>query len=257
MKYINACIIAFSMYSKIPVPTVEWEKENMKYVMCFFPLIGAVIGLCFYLWGIYAENIPIGKNLYAVILTVIPVAITGGIHVDGLLDTADALSSWQTKERRLEILKDSHAGAFAVIVGCLYFLSWFGFACELNQTEVPVISLGFFLSRCLSGFAVTSFPCAKNSGLAVIFAEGAEKKKARFILIIETIVGMSIILWTDIFLGTAAVVASIVSFFWYYKMSIKKFGGITGDLAGCFLQICELMIMIFVIVAQKISLIDV
>lgn len=256
MKYINACIIAFSMYSKIPMPKVEWEKENMKYVMCFFPLVGVVIGLCFYLWGMYARNIVVGQNLYGVILTVIPVAITGGIHVDGLLDTADALSSWQTKERRLEILKDSHAGAFAVIVGCLYFLSWFGFACELNRSQIPVLSLGFFLSRCLSGFAVTSFPCAKNSGLAALFSERAEKKKNRFVLSIEIFVVMSGMLWIDLVLGITAILASIVSFFWYYKMSIKKFGGITGDLAGCFLQICELMIMIFIIVVQKIGLID-
>ena len=55
----------------------------------------------------------------AVILTVIPVFVTGGIHVDGLLDTSDALSSWQERTRRLEILKDSHAGAFAIITACV------------------------------------------------------------------------------------------------------------------------------------------
>jgi len=72
----------------------------------------------------------VGKTLYAVVLTLIPVVITGGIHLDGLLDTADALSSYQPRERRLEILKDSHAGAFAIIVCCMYFLAYFGFASE-------------------------------------------------------------------------------------------------------------------------------
>ena len=52
--------------------------------------------------------------------------VTGGVHVDGLLDTSDALSSWQERERRLEILKDSHAGAFAVITACAFFLIWYG-----------------------------------------------------------------------------------------------------------------------------------
>ena len=50
-----------------------------------------------------------------------PVLVTGGIHLDGFLDTADALSSWQPWEKKLEILKDSHAGAFAIIMGCAYF----------------------------------------------------------------------------------------------------------------------------------------
>ena len=60
----------------------------------------------------------------AVILTVIPVFVTGGIHVDGLLDTSDALSSWQERTRRLEILKDSHAGAFAIITAFILSSGW-------------------------------------------------------------------------------------------------------------------------------------
>ena len=52
----------------------------------------------------------------------LPVLVTGGIHMDGFLDTTDALSSWQPREKKLEILKDSHAGAFAIIMGCSYFV---------------------------------------------------------------------------------------------------------------------------------------
>lgn len=252
MKYINSFIIAFAMYSKIPMPKAEWKKENMKYVMCFFPWIGGVIGLLFYLWGTYAVHIPAGQNLYAAILTVIPVAVTGGIHLDGLLDTADALSSWQTKERRLEILKDSHAGAFAVIAGCVYFLLWFGFASELKGEGILMVSYGFFLSRCLSGYAVTAFPCAKNSGLAAMFAENAQKKWAGRILLAETGVIAAVMLWTNLCLGGVSLAAAFAVFYWYYRMSVEKFGGITGDLAGWFLQICELAIVIAVAAAGKV-----
>ena len=61
------------------------------------------------------------SGLFTVILLLISVFVTGGIHLDGLLDTADAMSSYQERERRLEILKDSHAGAFAVITCVVYF----------------------------------------------------------------------------------------------------------------------------------------
>ena len=252
MKYINSFIIAFAMYSKIPMPKAEWEKENMKYVMCFFPGIGGVIGLLFYLWGVCAARIPVGPILYAAILTVIPVAVTGGIHLDGLLDTADALSSWQTKERRLEILKDSNAGAFAVIAGCLYFLLWFGFSSELKQEGILMVSYGFFLSRCLSGYAVTAFPCAKDSGLAAMFAEHAQKKWAGRILLAETGMIGAVMLMTDVRLGGISLGAAFVVFYWYYRMSLDKFGGITGDLAGWFLQICELAVVIAAAAAGKI-----
>ena len=121
--------VAFAMCSKIPMPEADWSRENMKYMLCFFPFIGVVIGGCSFLasrLGVYFDFTAVW---IAVLLTLIPVWITGGIHVDGLLDTSDALSSWQERERRLEILKDSHAGAFAVITACVYFLLWFG-ACS-------------------------------------------------------------------------------------------------------------------------------
>lgn len=251
MNYLKGWMIAFAMYSKIPMPAVEWERENMKYVMCFFPWVGAVSGLCFYFWGSYGKSVPVGETLYGVILTIIPVLITGGIHVDGFLDTMDALSSWQPKERRLEILKDSHAGAFAVIAGCLYFLTWFGFATELGSQGIPLVSLGFFLSRCLSGYAVTAFPCAKDSGLAAMFSEKAEKKKAQAVLLAETGAVLAVMLWTNLYPGIAVAAVSGLVFFWYYKMSRKKFGGITGDLAGWFLQVCELAILITAVAAEK------
>ena len=94
--------IACSMYSKLPVPQSDWTEENMRYVMCFFPWIGAVIGLFFAgVWnvkewlascGIYYHEL-----FYAAILTVLPIFVTGGIHMDGFLDTCDALSSWQER----------------------------------------------------------------------------------------------------------------------------------------------------------------
>lgn len=252
MKYINSFVIAFSMYSKIPMPKVEWKKENMKYVMCFFPWVGAVSGLCFFLWGTFAPQVPVGRNLYAAILTVIPILVTGGIHMDGFLDTMDALSSWQTKERRLEILKDSNAGAFAVISGCMYFLAWFGLASELGGEGVRVVSLGFFLSRCLSGYSVTSFPCAKDSGLVAMFSVQADRKWAGRALLVQAFAAAAAMLRADLLSGAAAVAAALFVFCWYHRMSMEKFGGITGDLAGWFLQMCELMVVAAVVVADKI-----
>ena len=110
--------IAFAMYSKIPMPRVDWEKENMRYMMCFFPFVGTVIGALMVGWSFLSGKLGVGDSLRSVIYVLIPVLVTGGIHLDGLLDTADALSSWQPREKKLEILKDSHAGAFAILMGC-------------------------------------------------------------------------------------------------------------------------------------------
>lgn len=115
----NGLKISFAMYSRIPTPSTDWTDDNMKYSMCFFPVVGMVIGAVMYGWYLLCGILPFGNTFQTAVYLVIPVIISGGIHMDGLLDTADALSSWQTMERRLEILKDSNSGAFAIITGLI------------------------------------------------------------------------------------------------------------------------------------------
>lgn len=117
MHVIRSLCIAFSTYSRIPVPQVAWTDENRKYSMCFFPLIGAVIGLLLWGWLALCDVLGFGALLRGAVGALLPILVTGGIHMDGFMDTSDALASWQPPEKRLEILKDSHVGAFAVL-GC-------------------------------------------------------------------------------------------------------------------------------------------
>lgn len=181
----------------------------------------------------------------------IPVLVTGGIHLDGLLDTADALSSWQPREKKLEILKDSNAGAFAVIVACCYFLACFGFWTELSGRQVLVLSGGYVLSRSMSGLSVASFPCARKTGTVAAFSDAVQERTVMTCLYILLFLSAGFMCLLDAKLGTAAVVGAWCTFFWYYCMSMKQFGGITGDLAGCFVQTCELVMAICVWAAGK------
>ena len=177
MHLMKSCLIAFSMYSRIPMPRTEWQEEDMRYVMCFFPLIGLAIGLLLCGWVWLAGRLQIGAALFSGVATALPVLITGGIHLDGFCDTLDALSSRQPQERKLEILKDSNSVAFAVI-GCgLYFLLTFCFWMEWypQGRYTWMLALGFVLSRTLSGLSVVRFPCAKNSGLLAMFSHAAAK----------------------------------------------------------------------------------
>ena len=165
MKNIGRSLcVAFSMYSKIPMPQVEWTKESMQYCICFFPAVGAVIGAATLLWNMLVGAKLSGSLLFTAVLILIPVLITGGIHLDGLLDTADALSSYKTKEEKLEILKDSHAGAFAIIIGICWFVLDFGIYSEADAHTIGLLAIGFVISRTLSGLSLVSFRMAKNTG---------------------------------------------------------------------------------------------
>ncbi|MDD2979663.1 MAG: adenosylcobinamide-GDP ribazoletransferase [Hespellia sp.] len=247
--------IAFSMYSKIPMPRSDWKKENMKYAMCFFPWIGAAIGVCsvlfFYLMSwLQTGGTAISDSFVTVVLLLIPVCITGGIHLDGLLDTADAMSSYQERERRLEILKDSHAGAFAIITCVVYFLLYYGVYSMVTRDSIVVIGCSFLLSRTLSGLSVVTFPLAKGTGLVATFSDHAQKKTVRKVLFCYLILVSVVMCIIGGVPGGVGVALAGLTFWYYYRMSVKNFGGITGDLAGWFLQICELVMALGIVLAD-------
>lgn len=264
----NSFKIAFSMYSKIPMGKSDWTKENMRYVLCFFPMVGVAIGAIMYLVLMYGTMYLQGKNFGLFFLTTIAVAIpvwvTGGIHLDGLLDTADALSSYQEKDKRLEILKDPRAGAFAIITCVVYFLIYLGIyhlAVEVcvGKKEgcyemLLILCLGFILARAYSGLSIVTFQMAKNTGLAATFSDMAQKKIVRNCMLIY-IVGISIgMMMVHIIIGSVAIITSFFVFLYYKKMSLQMFGGITGDLCGWFLQICELIVTVAVVVTTVVMM---
>lgn len=248
MNLIYNLIIAFAMYSKIPMPHIEWTKERMRYVFCFFPVIGAVIGAVMVLWMQFGMRLTGNEDLFTAILILIPVIITGGIHFDGFLDTCDALSSYKTMEEKLEILKDSHAGAFAILMGCCYFVLDYGVFHAVDMRAMRLLAIGYMLSRALSGFAVVSFQKARKSGLAATFSDSAQKKTVAVTMIVYIVICAVLMILTDPVAGGICFLSAILVFAWYRIMSYRKFGGITGDLAGFFLQVCELVMALVTVI---------
>ena len=228
------------MYSKIPMPQFEWKDEDMKYMLCFFPWIGAVIGGCIYLWGMICEKYEISLLCYTLIGTAIPLLITGGFHADGFMDTMDAFCSYQLREKKLEILKDSHIGAFAVIELIVYGLLYMAAFSEIQDKNLlQIVCAGFFLSRCLSGISVVSFPSAKKEGLLYSFASKAGKNTVKIVLCLQGALSVLFMLWRSLTGGMIVAAAALGVFVYYGYRSKKELGGITGDTAGYFVLLCE------------------
>lgn len=239
MHILKSLVIAFSIYSAIPVPQFEWREQDMKYMLCFFPWIGAAVGVCFYLWNVLCGKYAVGNLCRIMVGAAIPLMVTGGFHADGFMDTMDALCSYGTKEKKLEILKDSHIGAFAVIMLAVYGLLYLGTFSEVeNGRLLRIVSGGFFLSRCLSGISVVSFPAAKKEGLLYRFADSSQKNIVRRFLYLQGACCVGFMLLQSLW-AAAVIGAALFSFFRYYCRSKKEFGGITGDTAGFFILFCE------------------
>lgn len=245
MSVLKAFFIAFSIYSKIPVPQFEWREEDMKYMLCFFPWVGIVTGILVYGWGMLCKAYQTGELCYILVGAAIPLLVTGGFHMDGFMDTMDAFHSYQPRERKLEILKDSHIGAFSVIMlvsyGLLYLAS---FSQISDERLLRIAAAGFFLSRVLGGISLVLFPKAKKDGLAYLFAGSAQKKIVTGTLALQGMVCIFFVLWTDLFAGIVILLAAMLVFGYYYWKSKKELGGITGDTTGYFIVICEGAVMI-------------
>lgn len=240
MIVLETIAVAFSMFSAVPMPQFAWSARNMRYSLCAFPLVGAVIALSLWGWDLLCAMLGFPAILRGAGLCLLPVLITGGIHLDGYTDVCDALAAHSGAEKRLEILKDPHIGAFAVIHLCVYFLAGFALWISLPSLRLPVLLGMFCLSRALSGLALTVFPLRPGSGLARSFAEAADRRRVRIFLLVLSILLALLLIWQR---DGETVLAAALVFLYYRRMCEKDFGGLSGDLAGWFLQTAELWML--------------
>lgn len=229
MIVLQTIAVAFAMFSAVPVPQFGWNEKNMRYALCAFPLVGLLCGVLWCVCGV----LPLPAPARAAGFCLVPVWVTGGIHLDGYADTCDALASYGDREKKLEILKDPHCGAFAVIRLCSYFAAYLCLAaCVQFTPRVGALwTLALVLERALSGLAVAAFPMAKNTGLAHTFATAADRTAVRNVLAVlaALLCGALLVLG-----GGALAAVAILLFLWYHHVAVQQLGGITGDLAGWF-----------------------
>ncbi|MCR4755186.1 MAG: adenosylcobinamide-GDP ribazoletransferase [Lachnospiraceae bacterium] len=255
MRIIRCLIIAFSLYSRIPMPRFTWKDEDMKYVLCFLPFVGAVIGGLVYGALFLADMCKLPLLAKVCIVSVIPLLITGGFHADGYMDVKDALSSYKPREDKLAILKDPHIGAFAVIGFVIYALIWtaaVAVICDRSVINSCVILIPvFILSRIGTSISSVALKKAKSDGMLNNEAKGAGRIQIA-VMIIELAVTLTIACLMDIYIAvTLAAVLAIVYVYYGYK-TYKEFGGVTGDTAGYFVCISELAQLIVIAVCNLI-----
>lgn len=254
MRILRSLAMAFLMYSRVPMPQVEWKDENMAYAMGFFPVVGLLEGVILVLWYLLCSALNIGAVLFGAGAVLLPIAVNGGIHLDGFCDCCDALASHQSRERKLEIMKDSGAGAFAVICCCAYLILYTALWTEvkLRADVMAALALIPVVSRALSGFGVVTFKNARTGGLLATFSKAADSKKVRVVMVIWFVAAVAAMIALSPAVGAACAVGALATFVFYRVSAYKQFGGITGDTAGWFLQLCELICVAFAVLAQKI-----
>lgn len=214
-------------------------------MLVLMPLAGLFIGAGGYLlFRLFAFS-TLSVSGKAILLTLSYLVLTGGLHMDGLMDMADAYFSRAGREKRLEIMKDSRTGAFGVMAfGAVILLKIACFTELIGKTMgFPVLLLFIpLLSRIVQAFILCSFPYAKADGLAVTFKAGAGKKTV-WILAVDLAFTVGAIYGLTGGTGLYLPGGLLLFSFFYYFWVRKNFGGITGDIAGGFVELAELLML--------------
>ncbi|MBR2028328.1 MAG: adenosylcobinamide-GDP ribazoletransferase [Oscillospiraceae bacterium] len=233
-QYFNAFFMCQSMFCAIPCPMKIWDENARDKQLLFLPFIGAEIGL---LWFVMAKlclflNIPI--FLTAFILAVYPFVISGYIHLDGFMDVTDAVKSYRNLEKRRDILKDSHVGAFAVIGCIILFIGQFAVFASMKLTNAAALVFIPIVSRCCSSLVLNTFKKISESQYV-----GVSKSKGQIVVLTAQLLLILVLSFIVCGKKAIAVLAVIAGYALALSKAYKSLEGVNGDVAGYALTTSE------------------
>jgi adenosylcobinamide-GDP ribazoletransferase len=220
----------------------ETSPEEVGRSIVYFPLVGIIFGLI--LVGLsWVLGFVLPAALVNVLLVVSLVVLSGGLHLDGLVDTCDGIGGHKTVEERWRVMDDSRAGAFGIIGVCLLLLVKY---VALNSVPdswlMPTLLLMPVISRWAMVYAVFAYPYAKPSGLGKVFKQGASWPRFTVATVITLAVAVILAQLSGLVIMFGVWVIAMAMAF-YLK---GKFGGLTGDTYGAINEVAEVLVLILV-----------
>ncbi|MFC2949167.1 adenosylcobinamide-GDP ribazoletransferase [Virgibacillus sediminis] len=229
-------ILAVQFLTRIPVPvSCPWNKNTSRWAIRSYPLVGIILGFILaVLLYFVAPYLPLG--MLALFTVSVCVWLTGGLHLDGWMDVADAIGSNAPLERKWEIMKDPVVGSFGHIA-LLFLLAWKTiFIYSLFESDLPIYSFIFIFAFSRLGAVVLliALPAAKKQGLAWEWRKNVNKLDGLYAAI--PVIG---IVW--LFPDFLYLIPSYIVFIVFLGIWVKvKFKGINGDLLGTAIEGGEL-----------------
>ena len=234
----DGLILALQFFTRIPIKKeVSFQGENIGRSLFYLPIIGLVIGMIAALPAILLSGY--SKPISALLTVLIITGLTGGLHLDGLADTFDGFLSGREKNRVMEIMKDSTLGAFGAVALIFAIISKLVAVHELPAEYWIGIPLSLANARLVAGYVITTKKNAREDGLGPLFKFSRPGRS----VLLSGLVLTGITLFIDpIFLIPLAgsfLLGELVSI-WSYR----KIGGMTGDVYGAVIELCELTSLI-------------
>ena len=241
-------LLALQFLTVLPLKVKQFNEKRIAWALVYFPVVGLFLGLM--LVGLNTllfslDILPVVVNMVLVIALVI---FTGGLHLDGLSDTADAFLSGKGKEEMLEIMRDPHIGVMGVLSLISTILLKIGLLSSISVIVKPAaLMLMCILSRWTVVMAMYLFPYARQEGKAKLFMQGLNLKIFIASLIVALIFSFAI--WG--LKGALALVIISGCAYSINKVITRKIGGVTGDTLGATIELTEIATLLTVCIVER------
>ncbi|MHB9130611.1 MAG: adenosylcobinamide-GDP ribazoletransferase [Armatimonadota bacterium] len=246
-------VLAVTFLTRLPLPIKgDVTPADLKASMGWYPAVGLALGAVG--WAIYASGSQAFSPLVGAVLAIVLLeACSGALHLDGLMDTCDGIGSGRSRERMLEIMKDSRVGAMGVFGAIAVILVKVTALAALTPSQsLPVLLIGWMASRAVPIWAVTLFPYARKTGTGGMFIEGHAPHALLFATIVALGVGFLIAGQNGLLLAELTIVFPLL----VSAYISRKLGGLTGDVYGMGIEIGETLSLLAMLVLMKHCLIE-
>ena len=234
-------IVAFEFLTIMPSPLkVAFREDDLGRSMSVFPLVGLLLGGMLVLLNTVLSPF-LAERIVNIIILASLVVVTGGLHIDGFMDTLDGIASSGKKDTILRVMRDSNVGAIGVIGAILLvLLKWEALNGLPGREKIIALLLMPAVGRWGMTFITYLSPYVRKEGLGRSFSQGISAGGLYFATL--TVLVLSILL-AGVSGLVIILVTGLLGFIWS-KWFTKKIGGITGDVLGAFNEILETMVLL-------------
>lgn len=233
--------------TRIPINIDTGFDEEFHKTITYFPLVGLVLGVLIYIIGL-VSGIFFDSFITSIIVTLALVILTGGLHIDGLGDTFDAIYSYRDKERMLEIMKDSRLGTNSLLAIMFLILLKIGFIYSIINNNL-LWTVIFMPVVARLGVIVMMYKTVtpRENGMGNLFIGKASTSMFTIAILytIILIIGISKLIFLASTFEAMMLISTIIILLIFnnlFKKHIyKKIDGVTGDILGCTIELGELI----------------
>ena len=232
-------LLLIQFMTRLPIfINVDYDPIKLGKAIKFFPLLGLIIGgilfLSYSLINPFIEN----KLIVALIIVVLEILITGGLHIDGLSDSFDGLFSYREKDRILEIMKDSCIGVNGALAIIIYVLLKVLLLSELSWEFILIMPV---IARLNTVFHAGIGVYARKDGMGKSIVSETTIKGVLFAIGIVSFISFTLLKWQGILIVFFSLCFGLVSLYYIQK----RIDGITGDTMGAVLELTSIFVLLF------------